>query len=86
MRRRVCFDEDGANLPRIGEKGVIGALVPLARDPDPIRDDDVRLSACEHDIGGLFSGHRNHGKLDAMSFVKPVMDDRVDLPRDRSGC
>ena len=65
-----------------GEKVKVAAAGALARDPQPIRGDDVDGAALQADRGRLGAGERHDIELDAFGLVEPVGLDGVEHPTD----
>jgi len=52
----------------------------LARDPEPVRDDDIRLTALKRHFGSWAARHALNFQFKPVGFVESVMLDAVEFP------
>ena len=76
---------DGAERARIRIKNQVVAERAFARDPEPVRQHEVRGTALERDLAGLGAGEFGYVDIEIGLLVEAVSADDLQLPRQRSG-
>ena len=82
LDRRVGWHHDGAERGGERREGEVAAAAPLARDPQPVRGDDVDRAALQAHRGRLGARQRHDIEIDAFGLVETVGTDGVEHPAD----